>query len=52
MSERHHHPEHSGEALTILKVDPILNTGIVVASPAQEASGRLPDRKSDKIYNI
>ena len=52
MSERHHHPEHSGEALTILKVDPILKTGIVVASPAQGASGRLPDRHSAYVDKI
>ena len=52
MSEHAPHPEHSGEAITIMKVDPILDTGIVVTSPAQEASGRLPDRHSAYFDNI
>lgn len=47
-----HPPEHSGEAITIMKVDPILETGIVVTSTAQETSGRLPDRYSAYFDNI
>jgi Raf kinase inhibitor-like YbhB/YbcL family protein len=46
------HPDHSGEAITIMKVDPIYETGIVVTSTAQEASGRLPDRYSAYFDNI
>ena len=38
----HQHPEHSGEAITIFKVEPILDTGIVVTSMAQEPSGMTP----------
>jgi len=30
MSPHQTHPEHSGEALTIMKVEPIRHTGIVV----------------------
>jgi Raf kinase inhibitor-like YbhB/YbcL family protein len=51
MSE-HRHPEHSGEAITILKVDPILQTGVVVESTAQEPSGKLADRHSAYYDNL
>lgn len=44
--------EHSGEAITILKVDPRLATGLVVTSTAQEAEGRLADRHSAYHDNI
>lgn len=47
-----HPPEHSGEAITILKVDPILDTGIVVTSQVQEPDGRLPDRYSAYFDNL
>lgn len=52
MSEQEHHPEHSGESITIMRVNPILDTGIVVTSEVQEASGRLPDRHSAYHDNI
>jgi Raf kinase inhibitor-like YbhB/YbcL family protein len=55
MSERHHpehSPKHSGEAITILKVDPVLDTGIVVTSAALEPSGKLADRCSAYFDNI
>ena len=52
MSERGHHPEHSGETITIFKVDPILDTGIVVTSTRQHADGRLDDRHSAYHDNI
>jgi Raf kinase inhibitor-like YbhB/YbcL family protein len=52
MSEQEHHPEHSGEAITIMKVDPILDTGIVVTSRAQQADGSLADRHSAYHDNI
>jgi Raf kinase inhibitor-like YbhB/YbcL family protein len=45
-------PDHSGEAITILKVDPILPTGVVVSSTAQQADGRLADRCSAYHDNI
>jgi Raf kinase inhibitor-like YbhB/YbcL family protein len=46
MSETEPHPDHSGESITIQRVDPILDTGVVVTCPVQEADGRLPDRHS------
>ncbi|HEY8572245.1 YbhB/YbcL family Raf kinase inhibitor-like protein [Phenylobacterium sp.] len=52
MSEQEHHPEHSGESLTIMRVDPILDTGIVVTSTAQRPDGRLEDRHSAYHDNI
>jgi len=52
MTQQPAHPDHSGEAITIMKVDPILDTGIVVTSAAQETSGRLPDRHSAYFDNI
>jgi Raf kinase inhibitor-like YbhB/YbcL family protein len=48
----HHHPEHSGEAIAIMKVDPILHTQIVVTSPSQQPDGRLADRHSAYFDNI
>ncbi|HEX2559899.1 YbhB/YbcL family Raf kinase inhibitor-like protein [Phenylobacterium sp.] len=44
--------EHSGEALTIMKVDPRLDTGVTVYSPAQGVDGRLADRHSAYHDNI
>ena len=52
MSREQPHPEHSGEAIAVMKVDPILDTGIVVTCPTQEPSGRLPDRHSAYFDNI
>ena len=52
MSDREHHPEHSGESITIFKVDPILDTGIAVTSTGQHADGRLADRHSAYHDNI
>jgi Raf kinase inhibitor-like YbhB/YbcL family protein len=52
MSPTTHNPHHSGEAIAILKIDPILDTGIVVTCPIQEADGRLPDRCSGYFDNI
>ena len=45
-------PEHSGEAITIMKVDPILPTGIVVTSTAQGPDGRLADQYSAYHDNL
>ena len=45
-------PEHSGEAITIMKVQPILPTGITVTSPAQRPGGRLADEHSAYHDNI
>jgi hypothetical protein len=47
-----HHPEHSGQSLTIQRVDPILTTGVTVLCPVQEASGRLPARYSAYGDNV
>jgi len=52
MSESPHHPEHSGEAITILKIEPILKTGVVVTTTAQRPDGRLEDRHSAYHDNI
>ena len=52
MTEQAPHPEHSGQSLTIQRVDAILDTGVFVACPTQEASGRLPDRHSAYHDNI
>ena len=46
------HPDHSGQAITIQKVDPILNTGVVVSTTAQLPDGRLEDRHSAYHDNI
>jgi hypothetical protein len=43
---------HSGEAITIMKVDPILDTEIVVTSLAQGVDGKLADRHSAYHDNI
>jgi Raf kinase inhibitor-like YbhB/YbcL family protein len=45
-------PEHSGEAITILKVQPRLDTGVTVYSTAQTPDGRLDDRCSAYHDNI
>ena len=45
-------PAHSGESLTILKVDPREETGIVVMSPAQAPDGKLADRHSAYHDNL
>jgi hypothetical protein len=53
MSEQEHHPEHSGEAITILKVEPIIKSpGITVTSTSQRADGSLEDRHSAYHDNI
>jgi Raf kinase inhibitor-like YbhB/YbcL family protein len=46
------HPEHSGQALTIQRIEPILNRDLLVTCPVQEADGRLPDRHSAYHDNI
>jgi Raf kinase inhibitor-like YbhB/YbcL family protein len=45
-------PEHSGEAITILKVEPRDPGGVVVMSPSQDPEGRLADRHSAYHENI
>lgn len=45
-------PEHSGDAITIQKVDPILETGVIVTTTAQGPDGRLADRHSAYYDNI
>lgn len=52
MSESERHPEHSGQSITIMRVEPILNTGVVVTCPVQQPDGRLPDRHSAYHENI
>ena len=52
MSDAAPHPEHSGQSLTIQRVDPILDTGVLVRCPVQEADGRLPDRYTAYYANI
>lgn len=52
MTQSPTHPEHSGESLTIQRVDAILDTGVLITCPDQEASGRLPDRHSAYHDNI
>ena len=52
MSDTPHHPDHSGEAITIFKVEPILKTGVVVSTTAQRPDGRLADRHSAYHDNI
>ena len=52
MSEHQPHPEHSGEAITIMKVDPILETGIVLTTTSQGPDGRLADRHSAYFDNL
>jgi Raf kinase inhibitor-like YbhB/YbcL family protein len=45
-------PQHSGEAITIMKVTPILQSGVVVTSTAQQEDGRLADIHSAYHENI
>jgi Raf kinase inhibitor-like YbhB/YbcL family protein len=52
MTQHENHPDHSGEALTRMKVQPILQSGVLVTCPVQEANGRLPDRHSGYFDNI
>jgi Raf kinase inhibitor-like YbhB/YbcL family protein len=52
MSETPHHPEHSGDAITIAKVEPILKTGVVVSTTAQRPDGGLKDRHSAYHDNV
>lgn len=52
MAEHHPHPEHSGEALTIMKVNPILPTGITLTSTAVSPDGRLADQHSAYFDNL
>lgn len=44
--------EHSGEAITIMKVDPRLDTGVTVSTTSQAPDGRLADRHSAYHDNI
>ena len=46
------HPEHSGETITILKVQPRDRRGVPVTLPTQAPDGRLPDRCSAYHDNI
>jgi len=46
------HPDHSGQSITIQRVDPILDSGVTVICPAQQPDGRLPDRHSAYHDNI
>lgn len=45
-------PDHSGEAITILKVEPRQDGGVVVTLPTAAAEGRLDDRHSAYHDNI
>lgn len=45
-------PEHSGEAITILKISPREDTGITVTLPDQGVDGSLPDQHSAYFDNI
>jgi Raf kinase inhibitor-like YbhB/YbcL family protein len=45
-------PAHSGETITIFKVDPREDSGIVVMSPSQDPDGRLADRHSAYHENL
>ncbi|HYD44437.1 MAG TPA: YbhB/YbcL family Raf kinase inhibitor-like protein [Phenylobacterium sp.] len=47
-----HGPEHSGEAITILKVDPREDRGLALRSAGQEEGGRLADVHSAYHDNI
>lgn len=47
-----HSPDHSGEAITIMKVEPRLHTGVTVYSTAQEPGGALADRCSAYHDNL
>lgn len=50
MSERH--PDHSGESITIMRVDALGDADLLVMCPVQEADGRLPDRHSAYHDNV
>jgi Raf kinase inhibitor-like YbhB/YbcL family protein len=52
MAATPHHPDHSGQSLTIQRVSPILQTGVVVTCPVQRADGSLPDRYSAYYDNV
>jgi Raf kinase inhibitor-like YbhB/YbcL family protein len=52
MPDQTPHPEHSGERLTIQRVEPILDTGVLITCPVQNADGSLPDRHSAYHDNI
>ncbi|HEY9233771.1 MULTISPECIES: YbhB/YbcL family Raf kinase inhibitor-like protein [Phenylobacterium] len=45
-------PAHSGETITIFKVEPREESGIVVMSPSQETDGHLADRHSAYHDNV
>lgn len=45
-------PAHSGETITIFKVEPREDEGIVVMSPAQDVDGKLADRHSAYHENL
>lgn len=45
-------PQHSGELITIMKVKPILESGVTITSTAQGADGRLADPHSAYFDNI
>ena len=45
-------PAHSGETITIFKVEPRDQSGVVVMSPSQDADGRLADRHSAYHDNL
>jgi Raf kinase inhibitor-like YbhB/YbcL family protein len=46
------HPDHSGESITSMKVDPILQTGVTLTSEAQQADGSLADAHSAYHDNL
>jgi Raf kinase inhibitor-like YbhB/YbcL family protein len=52
MSESEQQPEHSGESITTMRIQPITQAGVTVFCPVQEADGRLPDRYSGYHDNI
>lgn len=52
MSQDAPHPEHSGAAITILKVDAWNDSGVVVMSPSQDPDGRLDARHSADGDNV
>ena len=45
-------PEHSANAITIMKVDPILPTGITVTSTIVDVGGGLVDQQSAYHDNL
>jgi Raf kinase inhibitor-like YbhB/YbcL family protein len=52
MSEQQRHPDHSGESLTIMRVEAVNDVPITLTSPAQQADGRLADPYSAYHDNI